>query len=157
MNLVGNLITIVAILSAGMIYGTDACGALVMRPTWRHVDERTLVQVNGWAHYYGDRRFPIPGILSVLATVASTLVSALGGRWGAMTAGLVATLALAVWLTIYNLVNKPINQQFSAAAKEDRVPENARALQERWDSVVTLRVVLQGIAVAALCAALLLP
>ena len=84
MNLIGNLITIVAILSAGMIYGTDACGALVMRPTWRHVDERTLVQVNGWAHYYGDRRFPIPGILSVLATVASTWsrpLAGAGGRW----------------------------------------------------------------------------
>jgi hypothetical protein len=54
-------------------------------------------------------------------------------------------------------VNAPINRELTAAAQEDRVPENARALQTRWDSVIIARAALQGIAVAALCAVLALP
>jgi hypothetical protein len=29
------------VLAAGIIYGTDVLGALVMRPTWEKVDDRT--------------------------------------------------------------------------------------------------------------------
>jgi hypothetical protein len=83
--------------------------------------------------------------------------SALSERWLATAAALVATVALVVWLAIYKKVNAPINRELTAAALENRVPENARALQTRWDSVITARVVLQGIAVAALCGVLSLP
>ena len=36
----------------------------------------------------------------------------------------------------------------------DRVPDNARELQARWDSVIDGRVALQTLALAALCVAL---
>lgn len=157
MNLVSHLLAVVAVLAAGIIYGTDTLGALVMRPTWQKVDDRTLVMVNGHLHYYGDRRFPIPGILSVVATVSAAGASALSERWLATAAALVATVVLVAWLAIYLRVNAPINRELTAAAQENRVPENARALQTRWDSVITARAGLQGIAVAALCAVLALP
>jgi hypothetical protein len=157
MNLASHLFAAVAVLAAGIIYGTDVLGALVMRPTWEKVDDRTLVMVNGHMHYYGDRRFPIPGILSVVATVLAAGASALGGRWLPTAAALVAAAALVVWLAIYKRVNAPVNRALTAAAQEGRVPQDARALQNRWDSVITSRAVLQGIAVAALCAVLALP
>jgi hypothetical protein len=157
MNLASHLLAAVAVLAAGIIYGTDVLGALVMRPTWEKVDDRTLVMVNGHMHYYGDRRFPIPGILSVVATVLAAGASALSGRWLPTAAALVATAALVVWLAIYMRVNAPVNRALTTAAQEGRVPQDARALQTRWDSVITSRAVLQGIAVAALCAVLALP
>jgi hypothetical protein len=156
-NLVSHLLAVVAVLTAGIIYGTDMLGALVSRPALQKVDDRTLVQVSGQLHYYGDKRFPIPGALSVIATVLAAGASALSERWLATAAALVATVALVVWLAIYKKVNAPINRELTAAALENRVPENARALQTRWDSVITARVVLQGIAVAALCGVLSLP
>ncbi len=157
MNLVSHLLAAVAVLSAGIIYGTDVLGALVMRPTWEKVDDRALVTVNGHMHYYGDRRFPIPGILSVVATVLAACASALGGRLLPTAAALVAVAALVVWLGIYRQVNAPVNRALTAAAREGRVPQDARALQARWDSVIMPRAVLQGVAVAALCAVLALP
>ncbi|WP_020520073.1 DUF1772 domain-containing protein [Catelliglobosispora koreensis] len=156
MNILTQLIAAVAVLSAAAIYGTDMLGALVMRPTWTKVDDRTLAIVAGHSHYYGDRRFPIPGILSIVATVLATATSAFAELWLAFAAGAVATIALLTWLTIYKRVNEPINREFTAAVREDRMPDNTRELQTRWDSVIVLRVTLQGIALAALCAVLVL-
>lgn len=157
METLSQLLAAVGVLTAGIIYGTDMLGALVGRATWTKIDDRALVTVNGWMHYFADRRFPIPGIVSVVATVLATATSAVGGRWSAAAAGLVGTVALLVWLAIYFRVNAPINRVLTLAAQENRVPENTRELQNRWDSVVVARVVLQGIAVAALCAVLALP
>ncbi|MGH3280575.1 MAG: hypothetical protein ACRDNW_15740 [Trebonia sp.] len=47
-------------LTTGIIYGTVALRALVGRPAWNKVDDRTLVMANGFIHYYGSRRFPSP-------------------------------------------------------------------------------------------------
>lgn len=66
MNLLSHVFAFVGIMTAGVIYGTDVLGALVMRSTWQHVDDRTLVVVTGHSHYYGDRRFPIPDRKSVV-------------------------------------------------------------------------------------------
>lgn len=157
MNLLSHVFAFVGIMTAGVIYGTDVLGALVMRPTWQHVDDRTLVVVTGHSHYYGDRRFPVPGALSVIATVLTAITAALSTRWLATAAALTATAALVTWLLIYRTVNAPINRELTKAAQENRVPTNARALQTRWDSVITTRAVLQGVAVAALTATLPLP
>ena len=113
--------------------------------------------VNGHMHYYGDRRFPVPGILSVVTTTLAGCASALGGRWLPAAAAFGATAALVAWLAIYKRVNAPVNRVLTAAAQEGRVPQDARALQTRWDSVITWRAVLQGVAVAALCVVLALP
>lgn len=157
MNLLSYVFAFVGVMTAGVIYGTDVLGALVMRPTWQKVDDQTLVTVAGHSHYYGDRRFPIPGALSVIATVLTAITAALSTRWLATAAALTAAVALVIWLVIYRTVNAPINRELTQAAQENRVPPNARALQTRWDSVITLRATLQGIAVAALAATLLLP
>ena len=151
-----HVLAITGVLTAGIIYGTDVLGALVGRPAWKKVDDRTLVMATGFMHYYGDRRFPIPGILSVAATVLTAVTSAISGRWPATAAASAAAAALLTWLAIYTTVNAPINKQLTQAAQEGRVPPNARDLQTRWDSVIYLRAALQGIAVAGLCVSLIL-
>ncbi|GAA4849323.1 hypothetical protein GCM10023221_30830 [Luteimicrobium xylanilyticum] len=157
MELASYLVAVVAVLCAGMIYGTDASGALVLRPTYARLDDRALVAVTGFGHYYGDRRFPVPGVLSVVATVLAGVAAAVAGRGWAAAAAAVATVALVVWLVIYKIVAAPINKRLTAAAFAGEVPADARALQDKWESVVTLRFVLQGVAVAALCGVLAFP
>jgi hypothetical protein len=71
-------------------------------------------------------------------------------------AGSAAVLAMAVWLLIYRSVSAPVNRQLTAAARDGRLPGDARALQRQWDHVINARAALQTAAVAALCAALIL-
>jgi hypothetical protein len=156
MTTLSHTLAIIGVLTAGIIYGTDALGALVGLPAWQKVDDRTLVMATGYMHYYGDRRFPVPGILSVTATVLTAVTSAISGNWPATAAASTAAAALLTWLAIYQTINAPINKQLTQAAQEGRVPPNARDLQTRWDSVIYLRATLQGLAVAGLCVTLVL-
>jgi hypothetical protein len=63
---------------------------------------------------------------------------------------------LVAWLVIYLRVSAPINRQLIAAVDRTDAAVDARALQADWDAVIILRAVLQGSALAALCAALLI-
>jgi hypothetical protein len=86
--------------------------------------------------------------------VPTTVLAAVGGHVGAAIAAGVAVLALVTWLAVYVRVAKPVNAQQTAAAQPGVIPANARALQEKWDSVINARVALQLIAMIALCAAI---
>jgi hypothetical protein len=156
MTTLSHVLAITGVLTAGIIYGTDALGALVSRPAWKKVDDRTLVMATGYLHYYGDRRFPVPGILSITATILTAVTSATSGNWPATAAASTAAAALLTWLVIYQTINAPINKQLTQAAQQDQIPPNARDLQTRWDSVIYLRATLQAIAVAGLCLTLIL-
>jgi hypothetical protein len=61
-----------------------------------------------------------------------------------------------VWLVIYLRVSAPINHQLTAAVDAPGAPIDARALQQRWDAVIMARAALQGMAVAALGAAMVM-
>ncbi|MGP0024833.1 MAG: hypothetical protein ACLPKE_15960 [Streptosporangiaceae bacterium] len=47
-------------------------------------------------------------------------------------------------------------QLLTAAAHDGRIPGDARALQRQWDHVINARAALLTVAVASLCAALIL-
>ena len=143
-----------AILANAVIYGTDVFGAIVLRPAIAAVDDRVLTQLLGHIHRIADGRFPAIGASGLVAAVAMTAVAAASGHWESAAAGALATLALIVFLVIYNRVSKPVNTALTAAALADRVPGDARQLQARWDSVINARVALQTLALAALCVAL---
>jgi len=143
-----------AILANAVIYGTDVFGAIVLRPAIAAVDDRTLTQLLGHVHRIADRRFPVIGAGGLVAAVAATALGAASGHWTSAAAAAVATLALVVFLVVYNRVSKPVNLALTAAAVADRVPDDVRALQARWDSVIDARVALQTVALAALCVAL---
>jgi len=144
----------VAILANAVIYGTDVFGAIVLRPAIAAVDDRTLTQLLGHIHRIADRRFPAIGAAGLIAAMATAALAGASGRWVSAAAAAVATLALVIFLTIYNRVSKPVNTALTAAALADRVPGDARQLQARWDSVINARVALQTLALAALCVAL---
>ncbi|MFZ0380095.1 MAG: hypothetical protein WCD11_06690 [Solirubrobacteraceae bacterium] len=140
-----------AILANAVIYGTDVFGAIVLRPAIAAVDDRTLTQLLGHIHRIADRRFAAIGIGGLIATAATVALAAASGRWVSTAAGAIATLALIIFLAIYNRVSKPVNTALTAAALADRVPGDARQLQSRWNSVIDGRVALQTLALAALC------
>jgi hypothetical protein len=110
----------------------------------------------GNVHRYGDRRMPVPGVLGMVAAAASAGLAAASGRWVAAGVAGGAFVLLVVWLVVYLRVSAPINRRLTAAADGVGGPVDARALQRNWDAVITARAALQGLAVAALAATLMM-
>jgi hypothetical protein len=148
------ILACLAILANAVIYGTDVFGAIVLRPAVAAVDDRTLTQLLGHIHRIADRRFPAIGAAGLIAAMATAALAGASGHWVSAAAAALATLALVIFLAIYNRVSKPVNTALTAAALANRVPGDARQLQARWDSVLNARVALQTLALAALCVAL---
>jgi hypothetical protein len=92
----------------------------------------------------------------MIAAAASAALAAAAGRWTTAALAGTALALLLVWLLVYVRVSKPINQRLTAAAEDGDVPANARVLQVNWDRVINARAVLQGLAVCALCVALMI-
>jgi hypothetical protein len=153
--MIAKLFALVAVLGTGVVYGTDVFCAMVQRPALARIDDRALLAVMGNIHRYGDRRMPVPGVLGLVAAAISAVVAATSGRWTQAIAAGVAVGLLVVWLLIYLRVSAPINRRLTAAAEQSDPLVNARELQHNWDRVITIRAVLQGLAVTALCSALL--
>lgn len=146
---------VVALLGTGVVYGTDVFSALVQRAALARVDDAALTAVMGNVHRVADRRMPAPGVLGIVGSATACLLAMIAGRPAASIAAGAALVALLGWLAIYLRISAPINRTLTAAADRGDTPADARALQRRWDGVVTLRAVLQVVAMAALCAALL--
>jgi hypothetical protein len=144
----------IAIVATAVIFGTDVLTALVSRAAFAELDDRGLVQITGRSHYYGDRRLPVVGVASVLFSVATIVLAILAGSAAGAVLATVAVLALLVWLALFARISAPINKVLTAAAIADTVPADARALQDRWESIIVLRSSLQGVAITALCLAL---
>ncbi|ORW84654.1 hypothetical protein AWB92_01995 [Mycobacterium sp. IEC1808] len=147
---------LIAVLGTAVVYGTDVFCAMVMRPALASVDDAALVAVMGRVHRYGDGRMPLPGVLGIVAAAASAVLAAIGAQWPQAIAAGAALILLMIWLALYTRVSAPINRQMTAAADADRALPNGRALQEKWDSIINVRASLQGLAVAALCAVMMI-
>jgi Domain of unknown function (DUF1772) len=137
-------------LACAVVYGTDVFAALVMRPALAALDDGALVQAAGRIHQYADQRMPVPGTAGTLAAAGATLAAALAGHPLQAVLGGAALAALLAWLALYLRVAAPINRQFARAAAAHEIPVDARALQQRWDSIIGLRVALQSAALALL-------
>jgi Domain of unknown function (DUF1772) len=143
---------LVAVATTALIYGTDLFCALVVRPAAADAADSSVADLLGRVHEYGDRRLPIPGVISVIATALATVTS---DTSSAQVAGAIALVALLVWLGIYARISAPINKRLRAAASSHTTPSDTRALQQRWDSVIWARAVLQAVALAGLLTILL--
>ncbi|MGW5453626.1 DUF1772 domain-containing protein [Nocardia sp. NPDC003979] len=152
----GQVIATVAVLANAVVYGTDVCGAVIMRSVYRKLDDATVTVSAGWGHYYGDKRMPVIGAGGIVTAVLTLLIALLAGQLGAAVAAAITVAALFTWLALYVRIAKPINSQQTAAALSGIIPPNARALQNKWDSILKYRVALQFSAIAGLCAALIL-
>ncbi|WP_330184577.1 DUF1772 domain-containing protein [Nocardia sp. NBC_01503] len=152
----GQILAIAAVLANGAVYGTDLSVAVITRSVNKHLDDAAVTISSGWGHYYGDKRMPAFGAGGVITAVLTTVVAAIAGHVGAAVAAGVAVLALVTWLGFYVVVAKPINTAQTAAAQSGVIPANARALQDRWESILPYRVGLQAIALGALGTAIAL-
>lgn len=152
----GQTIAALAILANAVVYGTDISAAVITRSALRHLDDASVTEFAGWGHYYGDKRMPSFGAGGVIAVVLTLILAAAGGHIGAAVAAAVALAALLIWLACYVLIAKPINTAQTAAARSGITPANARALQDKWDTLLAARIPLQATALAALCAAVAL-
>ncbi len=152
----GQIIATIAVLANAVVYGTDVCAAVITRAVNRKLDDATVTISAGWGHYYGDKRMPIVGAGGIVTAVLTLLIALAAGEVGAAVAAGITVLALFTWLALYVRIAKPINSQQTAAALSGIIPADARALQDTWDSILKYRVTLQFIAVAGLCAALIL-
>jgi hypothetical protein len=155
MTLLSQLAALLAILSTGIVYGTDVFCALVQRDALERVDDTSLIAVMGNVHRFADRRMPVPGILGVVAAAAASVLAAVAGRPDGSATAAAAFLLLVVWMLLYLRISAPINRQLTAAADAHETPANARSLQRDWDRIIVPRAVLQGLAVLALGASLI--
>ena len=87
-----------------------------------------------------------------LAAVTTTAAWAAGGSAARAAAGGLALAAMLAWLSLYLRIAAPLNLHAHRAAIAHVTPGNARALQSRWDSIITTRALLMTAAVAALAA-----
>jgi hypothetical protein len=145
---------LIAVLSVAVVYGTDVFCALVLRPALALLDDGTLVAVMGSVHRYGDGRMPVPGVLGGLAAATSAVLAAVTAHWAQAAAAGAALLVLLIWIGLYIRVSAPINRLLTAAAEAHHSLPNGRALQKKWEQIIDVRAVLQGLAVGALCVAL---
>ncbi|OCB31503.1 DUF1772 domain-containing protein [Mycobacterium malmoense] len=154
--MVATLFAVIGVLGTGVVYGTDVFCATVLRPALARIDDRALLAATGNIHRFGDRRMPVPGVIGLAAAAISAALAAVSGRWPQAGAAGADDGLLLVWLLIYLRVSAPINRQLIAGADRPGPSTNARGLQRDWDRVITIRATLQGLAVAALCLALLI-
>jgi hypothetical protein len=144
-----------AVLSVGVIYGTDIFSAIVLRPAMAALADRELTQAAGRIHEYGDQRLPLPGIAGIAAAAAAAICGAVAGHAAAAALAGAAFVVLLGWLGLYLRIAAPINRRMTKAARDHETPADIRAMQTRWDSIITTRAALQGSAMALLVAALI--
>ena len=110
MTLLAQFAALLAIVSNGVVYGTDAFCALVLRPALARVDDATLTAIMGNVHRYGDRRMPAPGILGLIAAAAASLIAAVAGHPAESATAGAAVLLLVGWVVLYLRISAPINR-----------------------------------------------
>ncbi|MFE1554530.1 DUF1772 domain-containing protein [Streptomyces sp. NPDC058734] len=150
MEVLHTVLTGVALLANAVVYGTDFFSALVQRPAMAHANDEVLTSAMGLTHHYGDKRMPVPGVAGVIATALTLVAAVFAGGALAIASGAVALASLVIWLLIYNRISGPVNKKLGAAALAGVTLPDARELQKTWDSVINVRVVLQGLTLAAL-------
>ena len=106
MHLAAHLAALIAVVSAGVVYGTDVFCALVQRPALARVDDTTLTSVMGNVHRFGDRRLRLPGIVGMLASAAAFVLAALADRPVASATAGTALALLVGWLLLYRRVQR---------------------------------------------------
>ena len=139
----------VALLGAAAVFGTDVFFCVVGRTALARVGDAALVETMGRLHEVADRRMPIFGVIGIVGPLASIVFSRASLPWA-----LGAVAAQVLWIVVYRSVAAPVNAELTRHARAGSVPPDARALQARWDSVIVARVLLMGVAVVALAAAL---
>jgi hypothetical protein len=149
-NAFATIAALTGVLAAGIIYGTDVFCALVQRPALARLDDATMAAAMGPRAPVWRPAAARPRSHRHPPAAAATAAAAVSGSPASATAAGIALIATLIWLGLYLRVAAPINQALTAAAIAHVTPGNARALQSRWDSIITTRALLMAAAVAGL-------
>jgi hypothetical protein len=140
---------VLALLGAAAVFGTDVFFCVVGRAALSRVSDAALVDTMGRLHEVADRRMPIFGVVGIVGALVSIAFSRASLPWA-----LSAVAAQILWIVVYWMVAAPVNAELTRHARAGSAPADVRGLQARWDSVIVVRVLLMGIALVALAAAL---
>ena len=147
-HFINEILLIIAVLSTGIVYGTDIFFALVVKKSVKKSDDSSIADLIGWIHLIADKRMPPIGITSILSSVLFICLNGLTSTPGWLVVA--AVLSLLGHLAIYLTFSKPINSDMSLAARNNVKLHNIRALQQKWDSVISIRAILLTIAMISL-------
>ena len=135
MSGISEVLVLLGLLGAGVVYGTDVFFAVVGRPALEEVGEASVAEVMGRLHCYGDAHMPLFGIPGLVSTAGLVFTAGLGSAASGW--ALLALVGLLTQLGAYLFVAKPVNAMLATVAAA--TPTDARGLQRRWDSVIVLR------------------
>ncbi len=130
-----------AILSAGIVYGTDAFFSIVGASALARSSTGSLTEVMGLMHETADRRMPLVGATGLIMSLACGIFAETTS--GKMFGATAAVLQVA-YIALYTRYSKPINVLLIAGARAGEAVADAHALQRRWDRFVGARFVLMG-------------
>ena len=147
-HFINEILLILAVLSTGIVYGTDVFFALIVKKAVKKSDDSSIADLIGWIHLIADKRMPPIGITSIISSVLFICLNGLTGTPGWL--ALTAVASLLGHLAIYLTFSKPINSDMSLAARDKIKLHNIRALQQKWDSVISIRAILLTIAMISL-------
>jgi hypothetical protein len=146
-------VSLAGILSTAVVYGTDMFFLTVGRPALRSASTSAGTEVMGFLHMYADARMPSWGLSAILSNLLLAVFSGNGQRWFYL-----ASLSMLIlFVTIYNLLSKPINRLQTEAAKTGATLKDGRELQASWDRSLVIRVPLLAMSLLAQCLTLMLP
>jgi hypothetical protein len=145
-------VSLAGILSTAVVYGTDMFFLTVGRPALRSASTSAGTEVMGFLHMYADARMPFWGLSAILSNLLLAILSGSGQRWFYL-----ASLSMLIlFVTIYNLLSKPINRLQTEAAKTGATLKDGRELQASWDRTLIMRVPLLAMSLLAQCLTLML-
>ena len=136
-QLINEILLTIAVLATGIIYGIDGFHVIANKKAISLSKDTSLADLVGHTHLIADKRMPVIGITSILSTAIFIFINLTNLKLVAFS-GLALTMLFA-HLALYLTVAKPVNEQMSAAAVNNIVPENIRKLQKRWDSIIVYR------------------
>lgn len=145
--LINQILLAVAILTVGVVYGTDMFHAIVVKKAASLSSDQAIADLIGHTHLIADKRMPLIGATGLISSLLLTVLNYNASL--AIYSG-IALAALISHLAIYLKVARPVNAQMSAAAVAKKTPEETRSLQLRWDSVIVHRAMLLTVAMGAL-------
>jgi hypothetical protein len=105
------ILLIIAVLSTGIIYGTDVFFALIVKKAVKESDDSSIANLIGRIHLIADKRMPPIGVTSILSSILFICFNGLTGTPGWLT--FTAVVSLLSHLTIYLTFSKPINSDMS--------------------------------------------
>ena len=153
MVIIDQILLSVAVLSAGIIYGTDGFHAIAGKKALSLSKDSSLADVVGHTHHVADKRMPVVGVTSIICTVLFLLINRANTTL-VIFSGAALTMLLA-HLALYLVIAKPVNAKISAAAVSNTVPPDIRQLQKKWDSAIFYRTAFLALAMLSLLIALM--